>query len=285
MPTATEGREAYHFAGFLGATTPQTRQVMGTLMTHWNVGDDYFMRIGIAVMGAGFTDFGYNAGPVINLGPDPLNKDYELRIEFDGTSHVMSVKMLTDSSTLIAANTRDLDIDDPPPNDADGVWHGWFAYGQTGFENETNSIKVTHLGWEDYTGWLEGDKAWTWEVDSLAYWDEPTVPLPFSTPSADYNNNGTVDAGDYVVWRKNLGATGTPGSVPGDGTSSDLFGTPNGIVDQFDYEFWRSKYSITSGSGAASALDGSSVPEPGSMLLIASAMSWLLIAKRREGRA
>jgi hypothetical protein len=285
VPTATAAREAYHFAGFLGPTGPQTRQVMGTLMTHWNVGNDYYMRIGLAAMGVGFTDFGYNAGPVINLGPNPINTDYELRIEFDGTSHVMSVKMFNGSSTLIAANTRDLDIDDPPPADANGVWHGWFAYGQTNFQNETNSISVTHLGWEDYTGWLEGDKAWTWEVDSLAYWDEPTVPLPLTQPSADYNHNGSVDAGDYIVWRKNLNAIGVPGTVTGDGTSSDLNGVPNGVVDHFDYDFWRSRYGGASGSGSSSALGGSPVPEPGSMLLIASAMSILLAAKRRQGRS
>jgi hypothetical protein len=244
IPTAPEGQEAYHFAGFLGNTTvPQTRQVMGTLMTHWNVGSDYYMRIGLAVMGVGFTDFGYNAGPVINLGSDPLNKDRELRIEFDGSTHIMSVKLLDETATLIASNTRDLDIHDPPPADGDGVWHGWFAYGPTNFQNEVNSISVTHLGWEDYTGW-GGDKAWVWEVDSLAWWDEGTVPLPIVEPDsdADYNDDGTVDAADYVVWRK------LPDSSGGD---------PAG------YDTWLETFGESVGAGQTAG----AVPEPSSAFL------------------
>jgi hypothetical protein len=88
--------------------------------------------------------------------------------------------------------------------------------------------------------------------------------------SADYNGNHVVDAADYVIWRKNLSATGTPGSVPGDGTGSDLLGTPNGVVDQFDYNFWRLKIGTPAGSG--SGVSSASVPEPTSVGLVLMAM-------------
>jgi probable HAF family extracellular repeat protein len=71
------------------------------------------------------------------------------------------------------------------------------------------------------------------------------IPLP-----GDFNNNGVVDAADYVVWRKGLGATYT----------------------QTDYNVWRSHFGQTAGSGAAlpSANPLSAVPEPAlsAMLLI-----------------
>jgi FG-GAP-like repeat len=54
-------------------------------------------------------------------------------------------------------------------------------------------------------------------------------PLP-----GDYNGNGTVDAADYVVWRKTQGTTVTP--------SSGADGNGDGMVDQDDYGVWRSRF-------------------------------------------
>ena len=60
----------------------------------------------------------------------------------------------------------------------------------------------------------------------------------------DFNQNGFVDAPDYVVWRKYLGTTYT----------------------QSDYNAWRSHFGQTASGGAASGVTGgsssSSVPEP-----------------------
>jgi fibronectin-binding autotransporter adhesin len=76
------------------------------------------------------------------------------------------------------------------------------------------------------------------------------------TPVAgDYNQNGIVDAADYVLWRKNVG----PGSLPNEG------GVSPGVVDQADYTFWRSRFGATSGSGAA--INAVSVPEPTTVVL------------------
>jgi hypothetical protein len=66
--------------------------------------------------------------------------------------------------------------------------------------------------------------------------NEPPVVL-----AGDYNNNGTVDAADYVVWRKLLNQNVT---VPND--------TTPGTVTQADYTVWRANFgrSVTPGSGA-----------------------------------
>lgn len=104
--------------------------------------------------------------------------------------------------------------------------------------------------------------------------------------SGDYNGNGVVDAADYAVWRDNLNATGTPGEVLGDGTTTgDLLGVPDGLVDEWDYNYWRAHFgeSALSGSGAgASALVQSTVPEPSTLVggLVACAGVALLLRKK-----
>jgi hypothetical protein len=80
-----------------------------------------------------------------------------------------------------------------------------------------------------------------------------------TTPSllGDYNDNGTVDAADYVVWRNN------PASLTNEGASL-------GVVDQADYDFWRTQFGNASGSGSSVATQV--VPEPASAVLLALAL-------------
>ncbi|HEX5472201.1 MAG TPA: hypothetical protein VFW73_09955 [Lacipirellulaceae bacterium] len=116
-------------------------------------------------------------------------------------------------------------------------------------------------------GWVDD---LTYSVVSDLGIDNPN-PAYVDTASAtgnggDYNGDGVVDAADYVIWRRNSGTSGTPGTVPGDGTGSDLSGTPDGVVDQSDYDFWRSKFGTTVGSG--SSLSSASVPEPSLAILL-----------------
>lgn len=67
--------------------------------------------------------------------------------------------------------------------------------------------------------------------------------------AGDYNANASVDASDYVLWRKTVGSTT---NLQADG-SGPIVGTPNGVVDQPDYTFWRSNFG---GAGAASGAGG-----------------------------
>jgi hypothetical protein len=82
-------------------------------------------------------------------------------------------------------------------------------------------------------------------------------------PPGDYNRDGTVDAADYILWRKTLGQS----VAYGFGADGDASGT----IDDGDYTVWRAHFGQTAGSGAAA--DGSAsgaVPEPtsGPMLLL-----------------
>jgi hypothetical protein len=74
----------------------------------------------------------------------------------------------------------------------------------------------------------------------------------------DYNQNGEVDAADYVLWRDNLGS----------GTALANDDTPG--VGQDDYTRWRANFGATAGSGVGAALEfsNSSVPEPNSICLL-----------------
>jgi hypothetical protein len=83
--------------------------------------------------------------------------------------------------------------------------------------------------------------------------------------AGDFNNNGSVDAADYVVWRKGLGTTYT----------------------QADYDVWRAHFGQTIGSGTGatgSASAGTAVPESSSLFLLLAAANAGLIYRARPFR-
>jgi hypothetical protein len=90
-----------------------------------------------------------------------------------------------------------------------------------------------------------------------------TAPAPPVTPG-DFNDDGVVDAADYVVWRK---TDGTNFDLGGNG---DETGGSMNVVDMADYNLWVNNFGETSaGSGG-----GAAVPEPVScfMLLFTSTL-------------
>jgi hypothetical protein len=74
---------------------------------------------------------------------------------------------------------------------------------------------------------------------------------PASALPGDYNQDQIVDAGDYVVWRDNVGQFF---ALP----NENSFALTEGFVDEEDYEFWRDYYGTTAGSSFAKT----TVPEP-----------------------
>jgi hypothetical protein len=82
----------------------------------------------------------------------------------------------------------------------------------------------------------------------------------------DYNDNGTVDAADYVVWRN---VNGTTTTLPNDSTP--------GIVSQADYDEWRTRFGMMSGVGASAQ----PVPEPGAFTVVALLLTcWTACVRR-----
>ena len=71
----------------------------------------------------------------------------------------------------------------------------------------------------------------------------------------DYNNDGAVDAGDYVTWRRSQGTTN---QLPNDPIG--------GMIGTAQYNQWRSHFGQPAGSGSG-AMASAAVPEPGSAVL------------------
>ena len=88
------------------------------------------------------------------------------------------------------------------------------------------------------------------DLYSQADLDAGILPQPVN---ADYNDNGVVDAADYVLWRNG-------------GPLANEVHNP-GTVNAEDYTEWRSRFGNTSGSGAG--VGGGAVPEPAALALFA----------------
>ena len=106
-----------------------------------------------------------------------------------------------------------------------------------------------------------------WDLDAV---DNQLVLSVVPALAGDYNADGTVDVGDYVVWRKANGKVGH--GIPADGTG-------NGTVDADDLAIWRANFGATlsAGLGATAA-----VPEPASTILVFAAAVFVPFAGRKR---
>jgi hypothetical protein len=89
---------------------------------------------------------------------------------------------------------------------------------------------------------MTGSQGSTWNINPSASANQPdnrTLAQWLSgfvsnLEPGDYNDDTTVDAADYVIWRKSQGQSATFfGGADGDGS---------GLVDDADYELWRRRF-------------------------------------------
>ena len=82
----------------------------------------------------------------------------------------------------------------------------------------------------------------------------------FALPNGDFNLNGTVDAGDYAVWRKSIGGT-------------------------LGYNAWRSRYGTAGGGSGSEFNENVAVPEPSgvALIVVATAVCLMSAQKKRQG--
>jgi len=125
------------------------------------------------------------------------------------------------------------------------TFHGDLLGTQYLFEWTFEPAPGGKLFWEGHVGWAGG----RYELSTIA--DAQLIPVV----PGDYNQNGTVDAADYVVWRKTFGQQEIGLAADGDG---------NHQVDADDYGVWRSHFGENS-SGATLAFDA--IPEPATTCL------------------
>jgi hypothetical protein len=91
--------------------------------------------------------------------------------------------------------------------------------------------------------------------------DAGVLPQPVS---GDYNGNGSVDAADYVAWRKG-------------GTLVNEVDAP-GTVNAADYDAWRARFGNPSGSGLGAA----AIPEPTTAMLLLLSLAAFQLKPRRK---
>jgi hypothetical protein len=119
----------------------------------------------------------------------------------------------------------------------------------------------------------------------------------------DLNGDHTIDAADYVAWRKGMSASAPVTyetwhanfGYPAQGVGQDF--NADGTIDAADYVVWRKNWDATVGQGvyrtwrnhfgpdvainfsAASSVGGAPIPEPTAPLL-ATTLSALLLTRR-----
>ena len=109
----------------------------------------------------------------------------------------------------------------------------------------------------------------------VAIYSNSDVILKFVDPQiGDYNRNGVVDAGDYVVWRNSLGQSVAHGA------GAD--GSDNGVIDAADYAVWKAHFGETLGSSGVAS--DSAVPEPSSWRSFVVGVGILCLAFGRDSR-
>jgi hypothetical protein len=89
-----------------------------------------------------------------------------------------------------------------------------------------------------------------------------TGDAPPPPPEGDYNHDGTVDAADYIVWKKQI--------------YPDADGNGDTIIDVYDYYLWKEDFGEP-GSGSSSQ-----VPEPAGAALALTGLLGIVLASRQS---
>jgi hypothetical protein len=135
------------------------------------------------------------------------------------------------------------------------------ANSQYYFDWQFEPAEQGRLKWEGQVSWVGGRI----EISTI---NEGARLIP--SVAGDYDQDGDVDAADYVVWRDAL-EQGGPGRADGD---------HNGLTDAADYEVWRTHFGqlVPTGEPPTGA-----IPEPPTLMFAAVAVAWyrLYVAQRR----
>ena len=178
---------------------------------------------------------GFETGPSIDaVAPSIIAESYDE----SGLVPTLFVQFSEDVSNALTVNFLDL----INTTTAEQVSPGQIALT---YDAGTNTASFTFPGFPngvlpagDYTATIDGSLS-----DSFGNLLGVETPFSFSVAipppqlPGDYNQNGEVDAADYIVWRKTLG-TDVPSYVGADGDG-------DGHVGPEDYDVWRAHFGET----------------------------------------
>jgi autotransporter-associated beta strand protein len=106
-------------------------------------------------------------------------------------------------------------------------------------------------------------------------WLQITTYVP-SFLAGDYDSNGIVDAADYVVWRRSVGAA----------TIANRDSLNTGPIGTADFDTWRAHLGQMVGTGAGSGLSkaGGTIPEPATGVALVVGLSIVCLTCRARSR-
>ncbi|HYO23792.1 MAG TPA: hypothetical protein VEQ85_02485 [Lacipirellulaceae bacterium] len=188
----------------------------------------------------------------MHVASDFTNAAGAMRLELRGTALGQYDRILVDGH-FAAGGTLDIDlIDSYVPAAGD-------TFDLLNFASASGALQVSAPA-------LPAGLAWN--TSALLTTGLLTVSSTAS-PNADFNGDGTVDGGDFVVWQSGLGLSGQQSNASGDADR-------DGVVDADDLLVWRAQYGGSPAAGASAA-----VPEAGGATLALLAAAACLIARRR----
>jgi hypothetical protein len=170
-----------------------------------------------------------------------------VEIELSSPDHADS--LLVDGEVVLGGNLHVVPIEGYTPGSGDS----WHIVAAGGISGEFASITPGYYVQKQGTNLM------------LFVGDAPPVVL-----AGDYNDDGIVDAADYVVWRDSIDS----GIPLANETAS------RGIVDMADYAEWRANFGAAA-SGERAAVAGP-VPEPTSLFLLVAAVGNAAIGLRHR---
>jgi hypothetical protein len=200
-----------------------------------------------SVSGGDGGSLGVNAN--INLGNSAwirnIQEDVQMKLLLSNGS-LMTVPVAFTGGTGQPHRRSDLDFDAGLDRDDWAIFVAGASMGIAGL-SPAEAYQKGDVNYDGFHDSLDRElfKADFDALNGAGKFDTMVSPLP-----GDFNNNGAVDAADYIVWRKNVGVS----IVMFNETVSP------GVVDQADYHEWRSHFGTTSGNGAGITV--TAVPEP-----------------------
>jgi hypothetical protein len=180
----------------------------------------------------------------------------EWRLAATGTIDQLDFQYSTDASSLLSGTYIDVDEldfltpDNVTPGSKNGnSTHAVFAPFAITPASPIQPEKTFYIRWRPLL--VSGTNT----NDGLAIDDFSIGTALAPGVAGDYNNNGIVDTGDYVIWRKRLNQAVT---IPNDIT-------PGTVIAQ-DYIEWQNRFGKTTFEFGAGA--GAAIPEPASLFLV-----------------